>query len=155
MDNEVKDQAERDVYETSYLVLPSVSEDNHPSIVDTIKKAFSSAGGVEVDGETPFKHPLAYPMSKTVGASKYIVNEAYVGWVKFEIESSKILEVKAEIEKIPEVLRFLIVKAPRKTDFTFAKAKALIREKEEKEREKESEKRDVEQVEEIKEVVVE
>ena len=155
MDNEVKDQAERDVYETSYLLLPSISEENHPSIVDTIKKAFSRAGGVEVDGETPFKHPLAYPMSKTVGASKYIVNEAYVGWVKFEIESSKILEVKAEIEKIPEVLRFLIVKAPRKTDFTFAKAKALIREKEEKEREKESEKRDVEQVEEIKEVVVE
>ena len=135
MDNEVKDQAERDVYETSYLLLPSISEENHPSIVDTIKKAFSRAGGVEVDGETPFKHPLAYPMSKTVGASKYIVNEAYVGWVKFEIESSKILEVKAEIEKIPEVLRFLIVKAPRKTDFTFAKAKALIREKEEKERE--------------------
>jgi len=155
MDNEVKDQAERDVYETSYLLLPSISEENHPSIVDTIKKAFSRAGGVEVDGETPFKHPLAYPMSKTVGASKYIVNEAYVGWVKFEIESSKILEVKAEIEKIPEVLRFLIVKAPRKTDFTFAKAKALIREKEEKEREKESEGRDVEPVEEIKEVVVE
>jgi len=155
MDNEVKDQAERDVYETSYLLLPSISEENHPSIVDTIKKAFSRAGGVEVDGETPFKHPLAYPMSKTVGASKYIVNEAYVGWVKFEIESSKILEVKVEIEKIPEVLRFLIVKAPRKTDFTFAKAKALIREKEEKEREKESEGRDVEPVEEIKEVVVE
>src|SRR3989344_4383901 len=155
MDNEVKDQAERDVYETYYLLLPSISEENHPSIVDTIKKAFSRAGGVEVDGETPFKHPLAYPMSKTVGARKYIVNEAYVGWVKFEIESSKILEVKVEIEKIPEVLRFLIVKAPRKTDFTFAKAKALIREKEEKEREKESEGRDVEPVEEIKEVVVE
>ena len=155
MDNEVKDQAERDVYETSYLVLPSISEENHPSIVDAIKKAFSSVGGIEVDGEAPFKHPLAYPMSKTVGASKYIVNEAYVGWVKFDVESSKILEVKAEIEKIQEVLRFLIVKAPRKTDFTFAKAKALIREKEEKEREKESEGRDVEPVEEIKEVVVE
>ena len=164
MDNEVKDQAERDVYETSYLVLPSVSEDNHPSIVDTIKKAFSRAGGVEVDGETPFKHPLAYPMSKTVGASKYIVNEAYIGWVKFDLPAEALAQegvehpiqkIKAEIEKIPEVLRFLIVKAPRKTDFTFAKAKALIREKEEKEREKESEGRDVEPVEEIKEVVVE
>ena len=123
------------VYELWYLILPSVAEDALSSVVDKIKEAISKAEGKDLDSETPFKHPLAYQMSKSVGASKYVVNDAYIGWIKFEIETPKIMDIEADMKKISEVLRFLIVKAPRKTEFTFAKAKAAIRAKEEKEKE--------------------
>ena len=138
------------VYELCYLILPSVAEDALSSVADKIKEAISEAGGKDFDSETPFKHPLAYSMSKTVGASKYVVNDAYIGWVKFEAEPAEINAIEVAMKKISEVLRFLVVKAPRKTEFSFAKAKALIKAKEDKEKEVEAE-----PAEEIKEVVVE
>ena len=61
-------------------------------------------------------------MSKQVGARKYVVNEAWLGWVKFDLEAEKIEAVKAEIEKMDEILRSLLIKAPRETVFTFAEA---------------------------------
>jgi ribosomal protein S6 len=118
------DHAERTVYEIGYLVLPSIPEDSLDSVVSKITNAFENEGGARIDGETPFLNSLSYEMSKQVGARKYVVREAYLGWVKFELEPSKIETVKATLEKIEEVLRFLIVKVPRETTFTFAEARA-------------------------------
>ena len=145
------------VYELCYLILPSVAEDALSSVVDKIKEAISKSEGKDFDSEIPFKHPLSYQMSKSVGASKYVVNDAYIGWIKFEIEISKIVDIEVDMKKISEVLRFIIVKAPRKTEFTFAKAKATMRAKEEKEREvsEPTEAVAAEPAEEVKEVVVE
>lgn len=117
------------VYELGYLVLPSIAEDKLSGVVEKIKSAVSKAGGQEIDGEEPFKHPLSYTMSKTVGASRYVVNEAYIGWIKFELAPMSALEVKTAVDSIDEVLRTLLIKAPRETSFSFAKAKELIAEK--------------------------
>lgn len=121
------------VYEMSFLILPSVAEDALSDLMGNIRTLVTEAGGKEIDAETPFKHSLAYSMSKTAGARQYVVNEAYVGWIKFEIEPLKILDLKSGVEKISEVLRFLVVKAPRKTEFTFAKVRTALEAKEEKE----------------------
>lgn len=112
------------MYEIGYLVLPSIPEDALDTLVTKITNTFESEGGVRIDGEAPFLNSLSYEMSKQVGARKYVVREAYLGWVKFELEPSKIEAVKASLEKIEEVLRFLIVKVPRETTFTFAEARA-------------------------------
>jgi ribosomal protein S6 len=110
------------VYEVGYLILPSVSEDKLDGVVDSIRKVITKDGGSELDSEAPFKHDLAYPMSKTVGASRYIVNDAYLGWIKFESDPTSAHKIKAELEKVDGMLRFLFIKAPRQSDFTFAKA---------------------------------
>ena len=123
------------VYETSYLILPSIPEDKLDEVVASIRKVIAKEGGVEIGAESPFQHPLSYSMSKTVGASRYVVSDAYIGWIKFEVDREKIAMIKAGLEKIEELLRFLIVKAPRETVFTFAKARAAMEEKEEKETE--------------------
>lgn len=115
---------ERTVYEIGYLVLPSIPEDSLDSVVAKITNAFEGEGGVRIDGESPIMNSLSYEMSKQVGARKYVVREAYLGWVKFELEPSKIETVKSSLDKMEEVLRFLIVKAPRKSTFTFAEARA-------------------------------
>ena len=121
---------ETQVYELGYLILPSIPEDNLPEVVGKIKAAIAASNGVEIDGEEPFKHALSYSMSKTVGASRYVVSDAYIGWVKFELEPEKALEVKTAIDQTEEVLRSLLIKAPRESAFTFAKAQAALVEKE-------------------------
>jgi len=115
-------QAERTVYEIGYLVLPSIPEDSLESLVSKINNTFEKVGGERIDGEMPMMIDLAYEMSKQVGARKYVVNEAWLGWVKFDLEAEKIEAVKAEIEKMDEILRSLLIKAPRETVFTFAEA---------------------------------
>ena len=114
---------ETQVYEIGYLVLPSVAEENIPNVVSNIKKLIEKQGGTPLDGEDPYMEPLAYPMSKVVGARKYVVNEAYIGWQKFEASPSAIDEIKRKIETAEEILRMLLIKAPRETTFTFAEAR--------------------------------
>ncbi len=157
MDKEAQDTGEVTVYETSFLILPSISEEKLPEAAESIRKAISRAGAVEIDSEAPFKHPLAYQMSKTVGSKKYVANEAYIGWIKFEVDKTKIAEIESALKKMPEILRFLIVKAPRKTEFTFAKARAALQAKADKEREDKeaAEAEAAENVEEAKEAIME
>lgn len=130
---ETKDEST--VYELGYLILPSVPEDKVSGIVASIKEAISQEGGQEIDSESPFKYPLAYEMSKNIGSSHYVISDAYLGWIKFEAEPARVLAIKAKVEKIAEIVRFLLIKATRQTTFTFAKARAVTLAKAEKEKE--------------------
>ena len=119
------------VYEIGYLILPSIPEDKLSNVTDTIRKVIAKDGGVEIAAEEPFKENLAYTMSKTIGASRYVLSDAYLGWIKFEVAKDKIAAIKVAVEKIEEVLRFLLIKTPRETTFTFAQARAAMEEKKE------------------------
>lgn len=121
---------ESQVYELGYLVLPSIAEDKLPETVAKLKKIITDNGGSLLDSEDPFLQDLAYSMSKVVGASKYVVNNAYIGWQKFEAEPSTVEAMKAEVEKIPEILRYLLIKTTRETYFTFADARKALEEEE-------------------------
>lgn len=133
--NKAESNNEVKVYEIGYLVLPSIPEDKLSGVVDKIKSAVEAAGGKALDGESPFKQELAYSMTKVVGASRYVVSEAYIGWLKFELEGAKAPEVKASFDKIEELLRYLLIKAPRESAFTFEKARQAILDKLNKENE--------------------
>lgn len=119
------------VYEIGYLILPSIPEDKLSSVTSAIRKVIITEGGTEIDAEEPFKEPLAYTMSKTIGASRYVLSDAYLGWIKFEADRAKAPAIKAGMEKIEEILRFLLIKAQRETTFTLAKARAAVEEKKE------------------------
>ena len=122
---------EQTIYEIGYLILPSIPEDKLSLVTNVIRKVITKEGGVEIDAEEPLKESLAYSMSKTIGASRYVLSDAYLGWIKFEVDRAKALVIKAGIEKIEEVLRLLLIKAPRETAFTLAKARAAFEEKKE------------------------
>ena len=124
------DQGELSVYEIGYLILPSIPEDKLSLVTDTIRKVITKEGGIEIDAEEPFKEDLSYSMSKTIGASRYVLSDAYLGWIKFEAERAKAQAIKDGVEKVEEVLRFLMINVPRETTFTFAKARALLEEPE-------------------------
>lgn len=117
------------VYELGYLILPSLAEDAISGVVDKLKGVVTKAGGNIFESEDPFKTELSYTMTKTIGASRYVVNEAYIGWMKFELSPEAVEGVKDELDKADELVRLLLMKAPRETIFTFEKAKAIIAEK--------------------------
>ena len=126
-----EDHKEKGIYELGYLILPSLAEDNLSDVVNAIKGIIKKTGGEEFASEDPLKIDLAYTMSKTIGARKYVVDDAYIGWVKFECEPNCIPEIQDAVQKLDEVLRFLLIKTTRETHFTFADA---IKREEERER---------------------
>lgn len=129
MRNSENEEREPTVYEIGYLILPSIPEDKLSLITDAIRKVITKEGGTEIDAEAPFKEALAYTMSKTISASRYVLSDAYLGWIKFEVDRAKAPTIKAGVEKIEEILRFLLIKAPRETIFTLAKARVVTEEK--------------------------
>jgi ribosomal protein S6 len=129
MTDKDKSQEGGEVYELGYLILPSLAEENLGSVVEKLKKIIHTVGGVELESEDPMKQELAYEMTKVVGASRYVVKDAYIGWIKFEAPTSEAPKVNEAVAKLDEILRAILIKAPRETEFTFAKAKAAIDEK--------------------------
>ncbi|MES2214129.1 MAG: 30S ribosomal protein S6 [Patescibacteria group bacterium] len=119
------------VYEVGYLVLPSVPEENLPKVVSSIVSIIEKAGGKTLDSEDPFLQDLEYSMSKVVGARKYVVDDAYIGWMKFQATPDVVEEIKNSIDKIEEILRTLLIKVPKETTFTFAAARQARAEREE------------------------
>jgi ribosomal protein S6 len=115
-----------EVYELGYLLLPSIAEDKVSAVTDKLKKTIVDAGGTMLDSEEPFLQDLAYSMSKTVGASRYVVSDAYLGWMKFDAPAENVPAIKDAVEMMEEVLRSLLIKAPRESEFTFAKAQAAL-----------------------------
>ncbi len=132
-----EDHKEKIAYELGYLILPSVAEDDLSSVVNAIKGIIKKVGGEETSSENPINIDLAYTMSKTIGARKYVADEAYIGWVKFLATGTSVIEIGEAMKKLDEVLRFLLIKNPKDTGFTFAKA---LEAKEKKIRELEEEK---------------
>ncbi len=129
-----EDHKELEIYEIGYSILTSVPEDKLGDVVAKIQKAVTDEGGVLLDSELPYREKLAYQMSKTVGARKYVADEAYIGWMKFESAPVNTPTIKSSLDKIEEVLRFLLIKAPRETTFTFEAARKARAEKEAVER---------------------
>jgi hypothetical protein len=56
---------------------------------------------------------LAYEIPKTLKAQKKWYETAYFGWVKFELDSSKLAVFEKFVKELEETLRYLIVKTVR------------------------------------------
>src|SRR3989344_6941685 len=128
------------VYELGYLILGSFPEESLPEVVKKIKSLISN----EIGSEDPIKIDLAYTMTKSVGASSYVVDEAYFGWIKFDLPAEAsakeggehpVENIRAKLSEMSEVLRFILIKASRENTVTFAKVLALKAEQEAKEEE--------------------
>lgn len=113
------------VYELGYLILPSISEDALSGTTLKIREFITKAKGSEIDSEEPQKIKLAYTMEKKVGAVRYVADDAYIGWIKFEASPENVLSVQNDMKNLGEILRFIIIKTERETTFTFAKAREL------------------------------
>lgn len=107
---EIGGDANSRVYELGYLLVPTIPETDLPVIYGNLKELVSSLGGVAISDEMPKMIPLAYAMLKVIANVRNKFKTAYFGWVKFTMDSDKILELKKKLDLDPNLIRFLILK---------------------------------------------
>ena len=98
------------VYELGYLLIPTIGEENVPVVYGNLKELVTSLGGEIISDEMPKMISLAYQMLKVTQNVRNRFDTAYFGWVKFEMGSDKILELKKKVDLDPNFIRFLILK---------------------------------------------
>ncbi len=118
-DEIVNDEGDLQVYEVGFHVLPNISEEEVGSVVSTIHDILKKNESSIISEGLPEMTDLSYEMVKTIETRNLRFNKAYFGWVKFEVDRSKVNDIKAKIEVLPSILRFLILKTVKEnTVFT-------------------------------------
>lgn len=116
-------QDSTNIYEISYLLLPSIAMEQIQSKAVVLKESLTSLGAEIISDENPVLIDLAYSMIKIIGTTRHKVNSGYFGWLKFEISSEGILAVKKSLDANPEIVRYLIIKTVRENTLLNGKMK--------------------------------
>ncbi len=98
------------IYEVGYLFVPTISEEELPVNYGNLKELISSYGGQIITDEMPKMINLAYSMLKVIANIRNKFTTGYFGWVKFEMNSQQVLELKKKLDLSPNIIRFLIIK---------------------------------------------
>lgn len=115
------------VYEIGYLIVSSIPEEGVVAEAEKVKKIISDAGASFVADELPHKEHLAYTMRrKTVSGSYEKYDDAYFGWVKFELGSDKVEAVKAAVTVLPSVLRMLLISTVKENTYLGKRAAEVV-----------------------------
>ena len=119
-----KGDANSKVYELGYLLVPSIKEEDLPVNYGNLKELVTSFGGEVITDEMPRMINLAYAMQKVTSNVRNKFNTAYFGWIKFTMDSDKILKLKDHLDLDPNFIRFLILKTVKENTIA---AKRFIR----------------------------
>ena len=101
------------VYELGIHLLPTLSEADVQIEFSKIKSNIEKLDGEIISESQPRMFKLAYEISKTIKAQKKWYETAYFGWVKFELDASKIAVFEKFVKELENTLRYLIVKTVR------------------------------------------
>lgn len=113
-------------YEVGYLLSIAITEEHILAEVDKIREIITLAGASIVTEGAPHRQELSYTMRiKTVSGSYQKFDEAYFGWIKFELESSKVELVKKSIEDLPSIIRILLVTTVKENTYLGKSAPAI------------------------------
>ena len=100
---------ERKTYEVGFLLTPSLSEESLGVELARIRDEIEKAKGAIVGEGYPALRPLSYPIAYRVGGVKQQLQQAYFGYIKFTLVPEEVLTVKAGLEKVETLVRFLIM----------------------------------------------
>ena len=110
VENEISEEVNSRVYELAYLLVPTLSEEEVPATFGNLKELVLSLDGIVISDEMPRMLSLAYPMVKVISNIRNKFKTAYFGWIKFTMDSDKILKLKKKLNLDPNIVRFLILK---------------------------------------------
>lgn len=114
------------VYEVGYLIGSSIPEEKVSDEVEKIKKIITNAGASIISEEAPRFEDLAYTIrKKTVAGSYDKFDKAYFGWVKFEVGTDLVENIKKSIEVVPSIIRTLIITTVRENTYLGKRSSAV------------------------------
>lgn len=103
----------KQIYEIGYHVMPNLSEEEVAKVVEGIKSMLSKFEATIIAEQYPESMNLSYEIVKEIENKNRRFKNSFFGWVKFELDRSKLEEVKAFFDKSMNILRSLIVKTVR------------------------------------------
>lgn len=110
---EEAEKADLKIYEVGFLLIPAIAEEKLPEEVSSLKTAVEDRGGMFISEDFPKLRPLAYTMAKKIDNKNQKYSQAYFGWFKFELEPSKISEIKSAFQNNNNIIRFILVETVR------------------------------------------
>ena len=128
VETETAEKGEGKVYEVGYLIVPTVPEEKLAEEVVAIKSIIEKQGGTFISDDFPRRRVLAYEMPKVVEGKKHKFKEGFFGWVKFEVSSDSLSEIKKALETNDHVLRFLLINTVRENTLYFPKVSTMKKE---------------------------
>lgn len=109
------------VYELSYLLMPTLSDDLAAERVAEIKKFIADRGGEEIVSGDPERIDLAYTMIKVIDNKNIRVAEAFFGWTKFTLDPELLVELRAMLEAHNDLIRYLLFKTVKENTYIVRK----------------------------------
>lgn len=103
------------IYELGYHVLPNLSEEELAKVVEALKSKITELGGDFIADQYPSTMPLAYSLVKEIDNKSRAFDSAYFGWLKFELDSAKLEDLKTALDKNANMLRYLLIKTVRES----------------------------------------
>ena len=119
--SEKKDESSLKIYEIGYHLVPLLAEEQLPAEVGNLKGSIESKGGLFISEEFPKLRPLAYEIPMTVDGKKHHFEQAYFGWVKFEVSPDSINDINRAFEKNAHILRHILIETVRESTMSFIK----------------------------------
>ncbi len=101
------------VYELAYLFVPTIDEAAILGRFGDLKALIEKEGGTFVSEDMPKMIELAYEMSRVITNKKTYFTNAYFGWIKFELDPSKVEALKPVLDRNEEIIRYMILKTVR------------------------------------------
>lgn len=97
-------------YEFAFHVLPTVAEGEVAGIFDNLKNHITKLGGKITDEESPKRFDLAYDIVKYLEGKNRKFSSAYFGWIRFNLDSTKLNNLQETLDETKELLRFIVIK---------------------------------------------
>ncbi len=131
-----QDENEGAVYEVGCLFVPIISDKDVLLEVSNIKLSLEKLGFNFLSGAGPNRLELAYSMKKITGNEKHLFAEAYFVWLKFKAISNKLVELKKDLDKNSNILRYLLMKTTEEDSLVSFQKKLVTKVSSEKEKDK-------------------
>jgi len=97
-------------YELGYHLVPSLGEDDLALRVTDLQKAIAALGGSILSEGEPQSFTLSYTMHKMRAGKWDRYDSSFLGWIRFELEPSKLAELKDTLEHNEHLIRYLLIK---------------------------------------------
>lgn len=101
------------VYELGYHILPTINEGDLGTERDALVAFITEFGGMVISEEQAQLINLAYPMDKVINNKRNTFEQAYFGWIKFDLSPTAVVELADKVEAQSSVLRSIVVKTIR------------------------------------------